>query len=98
MDTVISKDLEKSPNFVMHAKHFVKMVNQALELLGPDVELLTDILLALGQKHVVYGVQPEVRVLRPMTMAFDYRAIRKEKAYFSHVPPFPSIILAWGED
>jgi hypothetical protein len=38
------------------------MINQALELLGPDLDLLTDILLALGQKHVVYGVQPEVSV------------------------------------
>lgn len=61
-DTVVSKELENSPDFVRHAKHFIKMVNQALELLGPDMELLTDILLALGQKHVLYGVQPEVSV------------------------------------
>ena len=34
----------KDSNFVQHAKHYVRMVSQALELLGPDVELLTDIL------------------------------------------------------
>jgi hemoglobin-like flavoprotein len=28
-------------------------------MLGPDIEMLTDILLELGQKHVHYGVQPE---------------------------------------
>jgi hemoglobin-like flavoprotein len=28
-------------------------------MLGPDIELLTEILLELGQKHVNYGVKPE---------------------------------------
>lgn len=28
-------------------------------MLGPDIELLTEILLELGQKHVSYGVKPE---------------------------------------
>jgi hemoglobin-like flavoprotein len=28
-------------------------------MLGPDIELLTEILLELGQKHVIYGVKPE---------------------------------------
>lgn len=28
-------------------------------MMGPDIELLTEILLELGQKHVRYGVKPE---------------------------------------
>ena len=28
-------------------------------MLGPDIELLTEILLELGVKHVSYGVKPE---------------------------------------
>jgi methyl-accepting chemotaxis protein len=28
-------------------------------MLGPEVELLTEILLELGQRHVRYGVKPE---------------------------------------
>jgi hemoglobin-like flavoprotein len=28
-------------------------------MLGPDIEMLTDILLELGKKHVSYGVKPE---------------------------------------
>jgi hemoglobin-like flavoprotein len=28
-------------------------------MLGPDVELLTEILLELGHRHVRYGVKPE---------------------------------------
>ena len=36
------------------------MLDTALNMLGPDIELLTDILLELGQKHVRYGVKPEM--------------------------------------
>ena len=32
----------------------------ALNMLGPDIELLTEILLELGQKHVRYGVRSEM--------------------------------------
>ena len=35
------------------------MIDKALGMLGPDIELLTEILLELGQKHVNYGVKPE---------------------------------------
>jgi hemoglobin-like flavoprotein len=33
------------------------MLNRAVDLLGPDIELLTEILMELGRKHVVYGVK-----------------------------------------
>jgi hemoglobin-like flavoprotein len=46
-----------NPKFVRHAKHFINMFGQAVEMLGPDTELLTDILLELGAKHVAYGVK-----------------------------------------
>jgi len=36
------------------------MIEKALTLLGPDIELLTEMLLALGAKLLVsYGVMPE---------------------------------------
>lgn len=35
------------------------MIDTALNMLGPDVELLTEIMTELGQKHVKYGVKPE---------------------------------------
>ena len=35
------------------------MIDKALGMLGPDIELLTEILLDLGKKHVGYGVKPE---------------------------------------
>jgi hypothetical protein len=47
------------PKFAKHAKQFIDMFDKAVEMLGPDIELLTDILLDLGAKHVGYGVKAE---------------------------------------
>jgi hemoglobin-like flavoprotein len=35
------------------------MIDKALGMLGPDIEVLTGILLELGEKHIAYGVKPE---------------------------------------
>jgi hemoglobin-like flavoprotein len=53
------EELIKSRRFSRHAAYFIQMIDKALGMLGPDIELLTEILLELGQKHVSYGVQPE---------------------------------------
>ena len=58
-----SKELDdsvlKSKRFLTHAQYFIQMIDKALGMLGPDIELLTDILMELGKKHVGYGVKPE---------------------------------------
>jgi len=43
----------------MHASYLIQMIDTALNMLGPDIELLTEIMTELGQKHVKYGVKPE---------------------------------------
>jgi hemoglobin-like flavoprotein len=48
-----------SLRFTRHAKYFIQMIDRALGMLGPDIELLTEILMELGVKHVSYGVKPE---------------------------------------
>jgi methyl-accepting chemotaxis protein len=48
----------KKPRFIKHAKYFIQMIDKALGMLGPDIELLTEILMELGEKHVRYGVKP----------------------------------------
>lgn len=35
------------------------VLDKALGMLGPDIEMLTEILLELGKKHVSYGVKAE---------------------------------------
>jgi len=37
-----------------------QMLDTALNMLGPDIELLTEIMTELGVKHVRYGVKPEM--------------------------------------
>ena len=43
-DVSDGSDLLKSPRFTKHAQYFIQMIDKALGLLGPDLELLTDIL------------------------------------------------------
>lgn len=57
--TQSDEELAKSRRFTKHAAYFIQMIDKALGMLGPDIELLTEILLELGQKHVNYGVKPE---------------------------------------
>jgi methyl-accepting chemotaxis protein len=53
-----SDELLKSKRFKMHASYLIGMIDTALNMLGPDIELLTEMLYDLGAKHVRYGVQP----------------------------------------
>jgi hypothetical protein len=53
-------ELIRSKSFIMHASYLIRMVDTALNMLGPDIELLTDIMTKLGAKHVRYGVKPEM--------------------------------------
>merc|ERR1712086_381125 len=54
------EDFYKSRVFLVHGKHFVLLLNRALDMLGPNLEMLTEILLDLGGTHrTKYGVKPE---------------------------------------
>lgn len=45
--------------FKKHAKNVVDMLDSAVQMLGPDLNELEEILVALGAKHVGYGILPE---------------------------------------
>jgi hypothetical protein len=53
----LSDEFFASPRLRKHAKYFIQMIERAIGLLGPDIELLTDILLQLGKKHSTFGVK-----------------------------------------
>lgn len=53
-------DLLQSKRFKMHASYMIEMLDSALNLLGPDIALLTEIITELGAKHERYGVRPEM--------------------------------------
>jgi hemoglobin-like flavoprotein len=56
-NTKLNEEFFKSDRLVRHAKFFITMIDRALALLGPDIELLTEILLDLGKKHRQFGVK-----------------------------------------
>ena len=49
----------QSPSFLPHATRFVSMFDKAIDMLGPDIDMLTDIMLDLGRKHAGLGVKKE---------------------------------------
>ncbi|KAL7563369.1 hypothetical protein ACA910_014206 [Epithemia clementina (nom. ined.)] len=42
---------------LIHSKRLVRMLDTALDLIGPDTEMLTEVLEKLGRRHVQYGVK-----------------------------------------
>jgi hemoglobin-like flavoprotein len=53
-----STDMLQSKRFITHASHLIQMIDTTVNMLGPDIEMLTEIMLELGAKHVRYGVTP----------------------------------------
>jgi hemoglobin-like flavoprotein len=51
---------DKDARFIRHATVLVQMIETAIGMLGPDIELLTEIMTGLGKKHVAYGVTPDM--------------------------------------
>eukprot|EP00536_Pseudo-nitzschia_multiseries_P006943 jgi/Psemu1/16489/gm1.16489_g len=49
--TTDEDEFSRSPTFLEHAKHFVRFLNSAIDMLGPDLEMLTEIFLELGQRQ-----------------------------------------------
>ena len=54
--TELNEDFFHSKMVVRHASHYMNMLDRAVGLLGPDIELLTEILVELGQTHSKFGV------------------------------------------
>jgi hemoglobin-like flavoprotein len=55
-----SDEVLKSKRFAAHAKHLIQMIDSALNMLGPDAEMLREIMMELGTKHIQYGVTPNM--------------------------------------
>jgi hypothetical protein len=52
-------DYVSSDLFISHAKQFVRMLDSIIDTLGPDLDMLTDILSELGRKCITYRVKRE---------------------------------------
>ena len=61
------------------------MIDKALGMLGPDIELLTEILIELGAKHASYGVQPEYFVSMGRALLGSIKAMLRSDEYTEDV-------------
>ena len=57
-ETLSDDDFYHSAKLLKHASFFINMIDRAVQLLGPDVELLSEVLLELGKRHSEMGVKP----------------------------------------
>lgn len=64
------EDIYANPRYSAHAKAMVNMIDIAVSLLGPDLDLLKDDLARLGRRHKSYGV--EAKYLPTMETAVIY--------------------------
>ncbi|CAJ1957530.1 unnamed protein product [Cylindrotheca closterium] len=56
--TTLDDDFFKNPKVVTHAVQYTRMLGKAVNLLGPDIDVVNGILHNLGQKHrTAYGVK-----------------------------------------
>lgn len=53
------EQLYKNPRFLVHARRVVKMLDVAVDMLGPDLGPVSHALKLLGERHVAYGVIPD---------------------------------------
>jgi hemoglobin-like flavoprotein len=51
-------DIRDDPKFHMHAQTIFQMIDFAVSFLGPDMDMLKEDLVALGKRHIHYGVKP----------------------------------------
>jgi hemoglobin-like flavoprotein len=55
-----SASVQNDKKFVQHAVGLIQMMDTAIAMLGPDIELLTDMLEDLGKKHASYGIATDL--------------------------------------
>lgn len=87
---VTSAELIQSKRFENHVRTVLDKLDVALNMLGPDIELLMDIMKDLGSKHINYGVKPEMYPILAEAILYALEDSLKEK--FT-----PDVRQAWVE-
>lgn len=84
-----SKDALDNERFVKKAKWFIRvfiqMIERSLDMLGPDTELLTELLVELGQRHVRYGVKTEYYPAMGKVLLVVLEDVLEEKVFTEEV-------------
>lgn len=68
-----SNEIVTSKRFLMHASYMIQMIDTAISMLGPDSELLSEIMEDLGHKHKEYGVTNDMFPLMGEALLFTLK-------------------------
>lgn len=68
-----SNEIKTSRRFLMHASYMIQMIDTAINMLGPDSELLSEIMEDLGHKHKTYGVSSDMFPLMGEALLFTLK-------------------------
>lgn len=71
----------KNPKFVRFAKNFVRMLDMAIHLLGPDMEIVEEQMYDLGKSHKDYGVMPKHYKLMGQALILSLKTILGQKSF-----------------
>jgi hemoglobin-like flavoprotein len=55
-----STNMLQSKRFIAHAARLIQTLDTTINMLGPDIEMLTEVMFELGEKHVRFGVTSQM--------------------------------------
>ena len=88
------KNIDQHPmlraGLMVHGLRIVHMIDQILDLLGPDMETLMEILQDVGKRHEKFGVQKEHYTHLGTAIRHTMKHIMKDEQYYTS-----SIDNAW---
>ena len=76
-------EIKASRRYVGHAKYFINMLDKSLQMLGPDAELLEEIMHDLGKKHFALGVKTDFFEVMGESLMETLRELLGEQEFHS---------------
>ena len=67
----------------MHASYMIRMLDTAFQLLGPDQQLLSEIMADLGARHAKAGVEDDMFLVMEEALIATLKEILSEDAFGS---------------
>lgn len=92
----------KNKKFVIFASRFVAMLDMAIDMLGPDMDMVEEQLQRLGVAHIGYGVMPKHYPLMGQAFTDTLKArlgkgfTQKQKDSWNTVYTFMSVSMMQG--
>jgi len=60
---------------------YIEMFDMAIDMVGPDIDMLTEILEEMGEKHIRYGVSPDMYPLMGVAISDAVSTILGENKF-----------------